>query len=114
MKQNEHGVKVGDIFYSNWGYEQTNIDFFEVVATTAKMVAVKPIECNKNENGYLQGEKTPKRGAYVTNSGFYKEQYKTRTAKSHFGDEPILKNVDGHDHLGFLYKEKPVHYSEYY
>ena len=31
-KVNKYGVKVGDVFYMNWGYEQTNVDFFQVVA----------------------------------------------------------------------------------
>ena len=26
-----HGVKVGDLFYASWGYEQTNVNFFQVV-----------------------------------------------------------------------------------
>lgn len=29
---NKFGVKVGDIFSASWGYEQTNNDFFQVVA----------------------------------------------------------------------------------
>lgn len=31
-KANKYGVKIGDIFRSSWGYEQTNNDFFQVVA----------------------------------------------------------------------------------
>ena len=31
-KVNKYGVKVGDLFYASWGYEQTNVDFFQVVA----------------------------------------------------------------------------------
>ena len=31
-KANKYGVKVGDLFYASWGYEQTNVDFFQVVA----------------------------------------------------------------------------------
>lgn len=31
-KTNKYGVKVGDIFRSSWGWEQTNVDFFQVVA----------------------------------------------------------------------------------
>lgn len=27
-----HGVKVGDLFYTSWGYEQTNVNFFQVIA----------------------------------------------------------------------------------
>lgn len=30
-KVNKYGVKVGDVFYMNWGYEQTNVDFFQVI-----------------------------------------------------------------------------------
>lgn len=30
-KANKYGVKVGDIFSASWGYEQTNVDFFQVV-----------------------------------------------------------------------------------
>ena len=30
-KVNKYGVKVGDLFYISWGYEQTNIDFYQVV-----------------------------------------------------------------------------------
>lgn len=26
------GVKVGDLFYTSWGYEQTNVNFFQVIA----------------------------------------------------------------------------------
>lgn len=38
---NEHGVKVGDFFVSSWGYDQTNIDFYKVVAVTPKGVKVQ-------------------------------------------------------------------------
>ena len=31
-KVNKFGVKVGDIFTASWGYDQTNVDFFQVVA----------------------------------------------------------------------------------
>lgn len=29
---NKYGVKVGDLFYCSWGYEQTNVDFFQVIS----------------------------------------------------------------------------------
>ena len=28
---NKYGVKVGDLFYTSWGYEQTNVNFFQVI-----------------------------------------------------------------------------------
>ena len=35
--------KVGDIFVSSWGYDQTNIDFYEVVKATKATVTVRAI-----------------------------------------------------------------------
>ena len=29
---NINGVKVGDLFYTSWGYDQTNVNFFQVIA----------------------------------------------------------------------------------
>lgn len=33
-------VKVGDVFYSSWGYDQTNVDFYKVVAKTKARIKV--------------------------------------------------------------------------
>ena len=38
--QNADGVHVGDIYYSCWGYDQTNYDFYQVVALKGKHTAV--------------------------------------------------------------------------
>lgn len=35
------GVAVGDFFYSSWGYDQTNVDFYKVVGLTPKGVKVQ-------------------------------------------------------------------------
>ena len=37
-------MKQGDIFVSSWGYDQTNVDFYEVVKVAAKTVTLIPIE----------------------------------------------------------------------
>ena len=42
-----HGMKeiqVGDIFRMSWGYDQTNVDYFQVVRLTPKGVVVREIE----------------------------------------------------------------------
>lgn len=38
--ENELGIKVGDIFYMSWGYEQTNVDFFRVKELRGKTQVV--------------------------------------------------------------------------
>lgn len=40
------GINVGDIFYSSWGYDQTNTDYYEIVRVTESMVEVKPIQAS--------------------------------------------------------------------
>ena len=114
--KNIHGVKIGDVFYTMWGYDQTNVDFFEVVKVTEKMVTVKPIKQNRIETGWLQGNAEPIKGAFYSD-GFYKESYTTRTyAYNNFNGnaaEPGLTNADGHGHAGFFYTGGSIGYSEY-
>ena len=42
----ENDVKVGDIFYASWGYDQTNIDFVKVIgiSQTGKTVTCRRVE----------------------------------------------------------------------
>ena len=36
-------VKIGDIFEMSWGYDQTNVDYFQVVSLTPRGVYVREI-----------------------------------------------------------------------
>jgi|SaaInlLV_10m_DNA_2_1039722.scaffolds.fasta_scaffold04667_2 hypothetical protein len=44
MTRQASAVIVGDIFTSSWGWEQTNVDFYQVVKTTPKMVMIRKID----------------------------------------------------------------------
>jgi len=35
-----HDIKIGDVFVESWGYNQTNIDFFQVIRTMPKSVEI--------------------------------------------------------------------------
>lgn len=65
--------KVGDILYYSWGYDQTNIDFFQVVEVGAKSVKVREI-----------GGESFSREGYSPMSGFMK------ATKDKFVDDKIL------------------------
>lgn len=43
-------LKIGDIFYDSWGYEQTNIDFYQVVKFNNSSVWLRPIASESVEN----------------------------------------------------------------
>ena len=34
-------IRVGDVFYASWGYDQTNVDFYQVVGVTASGKSVR-------------------------------------------------------------------------
>ncbi len=51
----QHDLKVGGILYSSWGYDQTNVDFYEVTAVAGKAIAIRPIE-SRNVGSGGQGE----------------------------------------------------------
>lgn len=49
----EHPFKVGQIYYTSWGYDQTNVDFYEVIKTTEKSVLIQEIGAKMlNTEGY--------------------------------------------------------------
>ncbi|HCD6897471.1 TPA: hypothetical protein NDW55_004925 [Klebsiella pneumoniae] len=58
-------VSVGDIFASSWGYEQTNVSFYQVVSIHGKStVCVRPVD---SEVTYInmQGYVIPKPNIFV-------------------------------------------------
>lgn len=55
-----HTLKVGDILYNSWGWEQTNIDFYQVIKVpTPKTVVIQEIAQHKTETGFMCGDTTP-------------------------------------------------------
>lgn len=52
-------VKVNDIFYTSWGYDQTNIDFYMVVEVLKSSVKVVSIGEDRTYTGPMQGTCVP-------------------------------------------------------
>lgn len=61
----DHGVKVGDIFKSSWGYDQTNIDFYQVMAVTGKTAIICAIGQLSEEDGFMSGKCVPAPGKFI-------------------------------------------------
>jgi hypothetical protein len=49
-KAYHHDYKPGDILSCSWGYDQTNVDFYQVISTTDKMVTIRKIYCQATED----------------------------------------------------------------
>lgn len=43
LQKMEHNFKVGGILYDSWGWEQTNIDFYQIIEVNAKSIKIRRI-----------------------------------------------------------------------
>jgi hypothetical protein len=72
---NPHSLNVGDVMSCSWGYDQTNVDYFEVTRLVGKRsVELRKIACMSEDTEFMQGVSAP--------------------AKGHYIDEPMIKRVD--------------------
>jgi hypothetical protein len=59
-----HDIHVGDLFYASWGYDQTNIDFYEVVRVTKAKAELRPIRSDLRGTGRGTQYVAPLPGSY--------------------------------------------------
>lgn len=80
-------VAVGDVFVTSWGYEQTNIDYFEVVEKHGQYVTLRPIASHTVEDtGWMQRTVEPVPGSYIDRcaliDGKQSARYKVKGTKN--------------------------------
>ena len=105
--QNVDGVRVGDIYVVSWGYEQTNVDFYEVVALKGKKTAVVREIAGECIGGFsYQGKKRACRGSYIG------PEYTVRSKSDERG--PLLNDPEHGRHMLSLTSDDAEHdYSSY-
>ena len=81
LEKDAHDFKVGDILVSSWGYDQTNVQWYQVVGVTPKSVKIREIKGRVQETGFMSGESVPIPDAF-TNNLWFGEQ-KTARVNSH-------------------------------
>jgi hypothetical protein len=69
-----HTLKVGDVLSSSWGYEQTNVTFYQVTRVTPSSVELGVVRSVETSDGPLTmtGTKTPLRGEFVNGNRWLK------------------------------------------
>lgn len=61
-----HGLKVGDVLCCSWGYDQTNIDYYQVIELAGRRsVLICEIGCESVETLSMQGESVPAVGNFT-------------------------------------------------
>lgn len=71
--KNMFGVKVGDVFVMSWGYDQTNVDFFQVVEIKgAQMVKIREIaqRVTDRESAGMSEYVRPSVGSFLSKGHF--------------------------------------------
>jgi hypothetical protein len=53
-------IKLNDVFYSSWGYNQTNVDFFQTVKILNRSVIIREIKQERTETDYMCGYTVPR------------------------------------------------------
>lgn len=61
-----HLLEVGDVLVSSWGYDQTNIDYYQVTALAGKRtVEIREIESQSEATGQMMGQCVPALGKFA-------------------------------------------------
>lgn len=60
-----HSLQVGAILMSSWGYEQTNVDFYQVIAVRGKLVDIRKLAQVKEYTSDMTGYAMPVANQFV-------------------------------------------------
>jgi len=65
-----HSVKIGDMFSMSWGYDQTNVNYFQVTRLTSKGVYVREIGAKSVEGtqGFMCESVVPNPNSFLERS----------------------------------------------
>ena len=81
-KVNKFGIKVGDVFVESWGYEQTNIDFWQVVELRGTtQIVLRAIASEGRDIGFCSRMVKPVRDNFLV--------------RGHYAGTEIRKTVKG-------------------
>lgn len=69
-KNFRHTIQVGEILYSSWGYEQTNVEFYQVIAVTEKTVTFREVAQERTRTGHDTGTCSPVRDQFLNDKTF--------------------------------------------
>jgi hypothetical protein len=101
------GFKVGDILSSSWGYDQTNITFYQVLKVTPKTVTVREIRKEYQHGADMVGTVLPIRDSFPLRS----EEKRRTVIRSFDGSQPCLK-MESYE-FAYLWKGNPEEFTSY-
>ena len=106
-----HTLALGDVLVSSWGYDQTNIDFYQVTRLVGKRsVAVRAIAAESVDTEHMQGKCVPAVGVFKGEEMTKRvDEYGALTISSCQRAYPAERIVSNGATLGY----KPHHWTAY-
>ena len=60
-----HNAKVGDVYYTSWGYDQTNVEFFQIVEIHGKFAILRELSQASETTGWETGNCSAKKDFFA-------------------------------------------------
>lgn len=106
-------VAVGDVFVTSWGYEQTNIDYFEVVEKHGQYVTLRPIASRTVEDtGWMQRTVEAVPGSYIDRCALIDDKSSARYKVKGTKDKPRIDLTSFAS--AYIWDGKPNNETSYY
>lgn len=100
-------IKPGVIFYSSWGYEQTNVSFYQVISTVGKCT----VEIRKLSKTNCTDKLTNFYGKTMPNKNQFNGELFRKRVLNGIDDKPFIKINDFE--RAYLWDGEPLRYSTY-
>ena len=103
---------VGDVLVSSWGYEQTNVDYYQVVGVKNNVVKLRKIHAIIKQTEYMSGECVPAVDDFIGDEVLTKRVTLGEYVKMKSYTSAHLESYELDENGKKIYK--PRHYSNYY
>lgn len=97
-------LKIGDILYSSWGYEQTNVNFYQVIETSGeRTVKVREIASEKVSDNGPTTHVIARKDVFLSPRGEWDDTGKVMTRRVADGNKVTISECQS----GWLWDGKP-------
>lgn len=108
-----HGLKVGDVLTGQWGYDQTNIEFWQVTKLVGKRtVEIREIGCESVDTEFMQGKAVPLPDSFTSKAPEIRRVSENNSVKL-FDFGCYLHKADAYTVGGKVVGYRPQHWTAY-
>lgn len=103
-KNGGHSLKVGDVLNASWGYDQTNVDFYQVVEVPSKcFVIVRKISGYSEDSNGPSVRVKPSKDAFISEPKRYKASKENTISVASYANAYQTDWNESHHETGFGY-----------